>query len=344
MTDRREWEQEDSDPGERDIADLVALVGRRPMPDVADLSRARAAAHAEWQRVVHRRRIPRVAKWVFGGLAAAVVLSAIALQRRPAVFEVRPADPPVSVGNIVAISGPVTILAPNGQRRRAERLSVAVAEGETVETHVTGKVALVLSGGAAVKLDRGSAATLRSRSDLALHRGALYLDTGRHRGGEPDVVIRTSAGSITHQGTQFDIREVGGAVVVRVREGAVIIDRAADRLVAQAGEALRIGPGPASARGRVALHGADWGWVGEVLLPFALEGATLESFLDWATREQGWHWRFESALPRASLSDTVLHGTIDGLTVTEALEAVLPACGIAYRRQENVLILRTLSR
>jgi len=41
----------------------------------------------------------------------------------------------------------------------------------------------------------------------------------------------------------------------------------------------------------------------------------------------------ESALPRAKLSDTVLPGTIDGLTVTEALDAVLPACGIAYRRQ-----------
>ena len=37
------------------IGQLLRLAGRRPMPDPADMRRAREAAHAEWTLVVQQR-------------------------------------------------------------------------------------------------------------------------------------------------------------------------------------------------------------------------------------------------------------------------------------------------
>ena len=60
-----------------------------------------------------------------------------------------------------------------------------------------------------------------------------------------------------------------------------------------------------------------------------IEGATLESFLNWASGELGLTWRFADRAAERYGRTVVLHGSIEGLTPKEALEAVLPTCGMS---------------
>ena len=78
--------------------------------------------------------------------------------------------------------------------------------------------------------------------------------------------------------------------------------------------------------------------------PFVLEGATLARFLDWAARQQGWRWTYADPTMRARFDRVVLHGTLEDLTVPEALDAVLPTCGLAVRRAGDLLDDRSALR
>ena len=72
------YEHDGSRPGAPDIdriGQLVKLAGRRPMPDTSQTADARAAAHAEWVRLLRRRRRGRL--WAFGASAVAACLVAL---------------------------------------------------------------------------------------------------------------------------------------------------------------------------------------------------------------------------------------------------------------------------
>jgi hypothetical protein len=73
-----------------------------------------------------------------------------------------------------------------------------------------------------------------------------------------------------------------------------------------------------------------------------LEGATVQTFLDWISREQGWDWEIADSTLRARAGRVVLHGSIEGLTPEEALAAVLPAAGLTYRREGARLVIEAV--
>jgi len=64
---------------------------------------------------------------------------------------------------------------------------------------------------------------------------------------------------------------------------------------------------------------------------FELEGKSLGSFLDWIENEGGWTVAFASAALERSARSTVLHGSVEDMSTTEALEAILPTCGLVPR-------------
>ena len=146
----------------------------------------------------------------------------------------------------------------------------------------------------------------------------------------PDAVV-------TDVGTQFEVRLIGGVTRVRVRNGRVALWVAGAAVDAGAGEQLTSGPAvaagarPAIARGRADVFGADWAWVTRAAPTFDLEGKTLAEFLDWIGREGAWTVRFAPPARGAAASKTMLHGAVDHLSTEEALDAVLPACGLAFR-------------
>ena len=73
--------------------------------------------------------------------------------------------------------------------------------------------------------------------------------------------------------------------------------------------------------------------------PLAIEGATLEVFLDWASRESGRSWRFAVPEHSRDARDVILHGSVEGFTVEEALSTVLPSCGLRHRIAGDELLI-----
>ena len=83
--------------------------------------------------------------------------------------------------------------------------------------------------------------------------------------------------------------------------------------------------------------------VGTMAPPFVLEGRTLSDFLDWAADEGGWRVELASRVRDTEIPKTVLHGSIEGLTPREALEVVLPTCGLLHRFDGERLIIESAS-
>ena len=89
------------------------------------------------------------------------------------------------------------------------------------------------------------------------------------------------------------------------------------------------------------MSGTEWAWIVRAAPPFQVEGKTLAAFLDWVTRESGRRIEFADDRIRRSSTGTILHGSIDGLTTEEALEVILPACGLTHRiKSERVIVSR----
>ena len=65
--------------------------------------------------------------------------------------------------------------------------------------------------------------------------------------------------------------------------------------------------------------------------------ASLAAYLEWVARETGRELEFESEeLSRASES-IVVHGSIESMTPTESLQAVLPGSGLDYQIENGSL-------
>ena len=92
-------------------------------------------------------------------------------------------------------------------------------------------------------------------------------------------------------------------------------------------------------RSTEATHGDDWSWIDRVRPPVVIEGITCTAFLDWAARESGRSWRFADPGASSDAGAAIVHGSIDGLSLDEALETVLPSCGLRHRVEGAELVI-----
>jgi ferric-dicitrate binding protein FerR (iron transport regulator) len=188
-------------------------------------------------------------------------------------------------------------------------------------------------------LDRNSA------TDVALERGAVYVDSaGAHptqhlQLGASPISIHTPAGLVRDIGTQFQVRIEarldGPGIRIRVRDGQVrLTDANGVDARAGAGEELFSRPDGSDRsidRRPIAVTGSEWAWAERAAPPFSVEGRTLGAFLDWVSREGAWTVTFADRRFSEAARATVLHGRPDllkGLTPAEALDVVLPTCGL----------------
>ena len=84
------------------------------------------------------------------------------------------------------------------------------------------------------------------------------------------------------------VRLLESAVRVRVREGAVLVE--SHRV--EAGMELTLRSDGSLDRQKVASHGPAWSWVLKAAPPLAIEGLTVEEFLNRVARETGWQIRY----------------------------------------------------
>lgn len=153
-----------------------------------------------------------------------------------------------------------------------------IPAGTVIDTGTApGRAAVRLAGGASVRLDSDSRVEVASASVLRLERGALYIDAAAV--GDA-VEVRTTLGVVRDIGTQFEVRLMGraagpgdGALRVRVREGAVTLERDGSVEEAGAGEELALAGDGTLTRGAVPVYGPEWSRRRRCLRPKAVRCA-----------------------------------------------------------------------
>lgn len=338
MSDHTPWPTPAGGDAQDDSAveSLLRLAGpREPVPSDR-MQRLKANARTEWQRQV-RKRQGRLIAWSLGGLAAA---AAIALVVRGAMGG-GPGTPGVAAFAVVESLGREARLAADGDGGGAVRLEVGdqVAIGPHQLSVEAGTATLRLPGGAVMSIDRGSALTLAARDVVTLDRGAVYIDSG----GEAGLEVRTALGVVRDVGTQFEVRVTAARLRVRVRDGAVQIQRDRQRHQGRPGDELVLDATGRLTRHTVPVDGPAWSWTASGPPPFELEGRSLREFLDWVVGESGWQLRFADAAAEDKARTTTLHGSIQGLTPEQALAAVLPTSGVEHRLEGRVLSIRLVA-
>jgi ferric-dicitrate binding protein FerR (iron transport regulator) len=325
-----------SDPGD-EVAALLRLAGRRPAVPDEVAARVREAAHRHWRRELQRRARVRFA-WAAAGLAAAasiVLVVALQLDR---------AAPPASIEGVQVEALAGRAWSREGRwpwtERRPLQVGAAVSAKAELATGEDGRAAVRLASGHSVRLDAGSRIRLLGRAELALDRGAVYVDSGPP-GRRPAAPLRiaTPLGEVQETGTQYEVRLGEGSVRLRVREGAVVLQAAGGPHPVGVAAELEVREDGAARTRPVARHGADWDWIAGVTPLPALDGLSARAFLHRVAREGGWTLRFADREAARIAGEAVLRGSVAGLTPGQALAAVLPTCGLAHRFADGELVV-----
>jgi ferric-dicitrate binding protein FerR (iron transport regulator) len=319
------------------IARVLKFAGSRPQPDQERKAEFKRALRDEWRRVTEPRPLRRTYGWAAGvaaSIAAALVVAWLLpwrITQQPSVTQL--------VGHVVRSEGIVRRL----PTPTASTPSQSVSAGDEVrvdtvlETAETGRLALALDGGISLRIDGGSRIVLLGEKVVRVERGAIYVDSGAEKSGP--VLIQTENGDVRDIGTQFEVRAERSSFRVRVREGEVLVSRNDSTMTARAGEALHVDQQGRYVRSTVPVFGPEWAWTSTIAPQFQLEGSTVQQFLEWVAREQGWRWRFVDTDTARRGAGIVTHGSLEGYTPEEALAIVLPTCGLSFVRHRDEVVV-----
>ncbi len=316
------------------IARLLREAGPRPTVPRERSERVRQVVREQWVASVRARRRRRHL-YGFGSLgalaAAAIVILAVRVSFRSDLPS--PATPAVAVGVLEAVTGTLRV----SETVLAVALGDRVFTGAVLETDRDARAALRLSSGPSLRLDMDTRLQVITASAFLLERGAVYVDSGPDTAESGALSIETAFGVARDVGTQFEVRLRDGAMLVRVREGLVELTHEERVHEASAGNEIRLAKDGALDRRSVLPYAPQWAWVTRTAPPFALQGQTLETFLDWVSRERGWTPRFEDARLAAAASTILLEGSVLEVASEAALRTVLPTCGLSHRIENGVL-------
>lgn len=320
-----------SDVGDPNDAatDSALRAGLRANPLSAEaMQRIRRATESEWRASLDDTRSatrgPSNAKWKLAA-AAAVLLMAVA-----GVIGVYRLDG-ATAGERVAIV--IRSDAPGLELRRILRAGGPVTVGADVRTHmrlqVRGDSLLGLEGGGNLRVVRGSEFELLDTHTLRLTRGELYLDIPPgSRGAEPFVVL-TPAGEFRHLGTQFALAIVGGQTRLRVREGQVLWRGERSEETVDAGTELLVDQRVLERR-TLPTAGREWAWAEALAPEIDIDNRPLAEFLAWFSRETGRRLEITDEEARRQASTILMHGSVRGLGVMQALAAVMASTTLHY--------------
>lgn len=328
------------------IAELLRQVGPRPTVPAEREHRVREAVHLRWNQAIRVRRRQRMA-WASSAVAAgvtAVVLLTPSLRDQLRSYLATPVAEG-SVGTVVAVQGLVWH-APPGTAESLPGRRLMVEEELEVDTRVEAtadaRTAIRLADGRSLRLDRGTRIRFLGPTVIELASGAVYVDSELEPEQSTPIEIRTALGRVFEMGTQFEVRLLDEGGRVRVREGAVNLSHEGQAFAVAAGTELSIDRSGSVSRRQVPVAGPHWDWVLEIAPAYELEGSSLPTFLVWVSRETGWSVSYADPTVAATVSGIVVHGSVENLRPDQALEAVLPTCGLTSKLNGGRLVLESL--
>jgi ferric-dicitrate binding protein FerR (iron transport regulator) len=306
------------------------------------MHRLKEAARAEWRVQISARTRRRTVAWSLGALAAAALL-VLAVR-----FETRPTTdgPPVrsDIATVEQLRGAVHVVPPLGVdgASMVATIGVRLRDGDTVDTTTGGLAAVRLASGATIRVDRGARVTWVSAQVIALEQGAVYVDSGNGSLNSA-LEVRTALGTARDIGTRFEVRVERDTLRIRVRDGLVRVNQRQQTHDVTPGSEVTLDTDGRLTQRPIAESTAAWAWTTTLATPFALEGRSLGEFLTWVVDETGWQLRFARARDAETARTLTLHGSIEGLSPEQAIEAVLPASGVEHLRRGDTLIIERIA-
>jgi len=319
-----------------DVEQLLQRAGARTLVAADRTARVKAIVHEAWIERSRARRRRRAAIGIVTVLGAAAALTIAVRLRQPDAGRAPTAAAPAA--RVVTVAGTVSA---DGSTLHA---GDAIAGGAAIRVAADAVASLSLAGGAELRLDRGTAIVIDGQRELTLRGGAVYVNTGRSVLRAP-VVVRTVYGDVRDIGTRFEVRVLQDACRARVRDGVIRIDAGGATRRGSAGREVTMRADGTAIEGAVAPDDDGWNWITRAGRPFVIEGVALREFLRWASDESGRDIRFVDSETERAFASTTLHGAIDGLTIDQALDVVLPACGLVRETaQGQVIVSRSKGR
>lgn len=310
---------------DQDLERVLKSAGLREKPP-ADVERdVREHLRTEWRSVVAERG-RRHRQRTYLALAASVVAAVIAVWALVPRF----AAPGDVVATVVLATGDMRVTSGRLDNWHGVAGGQDLREGQTLETGATGRGALALPGGISARVDHGSRLVVAAADRLVLERGTLYVDSGSSPAQAVPLDVVTPSGTVSHVGTQYEVRLLEAGVQVSVRDGTIEWrSRRGGVERSDSGEQLTISNDGRIERTYMPAYGAAWDWTLEAAPTIDIEGLPLTQFLAWAARETGRAVVYASPQTEAEAADIVVHGSIAGLTPAEALDAVLATTSVS---------------
>jgi ferric-dicitrate binding protein FerR (iron transport regulator) len=306
-------EPESNDAG---IEALLREVGARDEPSAAAASEVMSAVHAEWLTIVQQRKHQqRVVAWrVAAGVVLAVLVS---------TFGYRYLTPaPEQVASIVNIDG--HLLASDGDSgAQARNVGQLIHVGDSMQTDGQSRAAVAFTDGLSLRLDHDTKLTIDATDRVTLASGAIYIDSPPGLSAANALTVDTTAGSVQHLGTQYEVRAHSDAMVVSVREGRVRVTSSNSSNTGEAGQVLRLTTAGELTRGALAATDPHWDWAQQAAPDFDIDNQSLALFLQWIARETGRHLVYSTPQAAAAAEAVKLRGSIAGLDADVALTTVL---------------------
>ena len=322
------------------IEAILKATGRRPPVAAERAERVRSAARSQWMRELTRRTRRRRAMWIATLAAVAVIaIAGLALRGPAAPIGPESAIRVARVANDVRMrTGSIPLL----RSTETLRTDSSVPAGASLMTGGDGRAALRVAGGRSIRMDGGTTLRVLSDRTFVLVTGSVYVDSGTGAADElAGFRLDTPFGPVEDTGTQFEARVHEGTLLLRAREGSVRLRGAAGALTVSAGERLELGPGGRVDRSSEATTSPAWGWAEAIAPLMTIEGRSLREFLDWLARERGGHVQFDDPALAIRATEIVLRGTIDGMSLDEALLSVSATSALSTRWEGDVLVVRT---
>ena len=329
---------------DKSFAKLMKLAGERPEIPLSIESRVYHRVQEEWKNStvepnaekvyekVHktwRRGALRgtILRWLLPAGVAATVVIAMVMVSTP--------EPPAA-----QIAGTISRVVGSGQVSSNYAEGTSVYAGEIIATGSGEGVSLLLARSESLRVDENTQLRVDAADRFTLLAGRIYADTGQFVYRDGGLKVDTAFGLVTDVGTQFSVATTEQSLDVAVREGRVDVKNKSDSYTARMGERLTLVQGEGAAIAELDTHSAYWGWIVELTPAFDMTNKSLLDFLKWAARETGRDLQFESDESRMFAMRTDVHGSVEGLTPDEALEAILATTTVRYQITDDRIVIK----
>jgi hypothetical protein len=333
MSDTRD---PNAEGGDRDLEDLlVTHLATQPL-DPEALDRVRAAVQEAWETAAGPTARPKAGRfgphspWWTGMAAASVLAIVIGL-----FLGMHPESQGEMIGSLADARGGTLEVAGRFFGHRTVAGGNAIRVGDTFTAR--GAALILLTRGGTLRVAEGSVIGVAAAFQLQLERGTLYVDKPVGLPTAARLRVATRAGLVEHVGTEFEVFSDDQIVRIRVREGEVRFSSAIGVQVAVAGTQLVATSDGQVTRQAIPTYGRDWQWTVALAPEFAVEGRSLEDYLQWISRELGRPVVFADARARESAQRTILHGAIHSPATLDALDEVLSSTSLTYELADGVI-------